>query len=325
MRILVTGGYGFIGAHALTQLAGDHDVAVFDIADPSPVAEPIADRITDISGDVTDPIDVYDAVASFEPDRIVDLASLLGRESHRHPRRALEVNLGGSLNVLDAAAALGVERVVAASSVSAYGRVTDAGDRLDETAVQRPEKPYGVTKFALERFGQVYAEQRDIEFVALEPVHGLGPHRVRGNVEDAVIVQAAVAGEHLVVPRIEHPFEIIYVEDEARAFVEAVLADSAELAHTRYLVGSGERTTIAEFSDLVQECIPGADLEPGDARGDDGLHSLPPTDTSRLRAATGWETEHSIRDAVESYAAWLEANPEAWSFDPDTVPWPTDR
>lgn len=319
MRVLVTGGIGFIGAHVVTQLVEHgHIVTCFDIRGPTPVLEPVEADVEFVRGDVTDPVQLANVVGESDPDRIVHLASLLGRASQEDPRRAFEVNVDGTLDLLEIAASHGVERVVVASSVSAYGRVSGA-DRLDETAPQQPENVYGLTKYAVERLGRVYQSKTGVEFAAMEPVHGLGPDRARGNVEDAYIVKAAVSGTSLTVPDVPDPIEIIYVEDTARAFVAALTA--ADLPHDRYLVGSGERATLADVVAMVRDAVPDAELElfePSDA-GELALH--PVTDTSRLAEDFGWEPQYGIDDAVEAYVEWLESNPEKWSFDGADVPW----
>lgn len=320
MRVLVTGGHGFIGSHVLRELVDrGHDVTCVDVAAPSPIARTVDDAVTTVRGDVTDPADVYDAVATHAPDRVIHLASLLGRESQRDPRRAVTVNLLGTTHVLDAAATLGVERVVAASSAAAYGHLPEDAERFDETTVQRPTSIYGLTKYAVERVGATYQDQRDLEFAAIQPTHGLGPDRLRGNVEDAYVIKAAVSGTPITVPDVSYPYEIIYVEDEARAFVRAALADA--LAHDTYLIGSGEQATLREVVEMVRELVPGADLEFAEDRSDDQLLRRPVSDTARIREDLGWEPSYSIREAIDAYVSWLRDHPDAWSFDVADVPW----
>jgi nucleoside-diphosphate-sugar epimerase len=322
MRILVTGGFGFIGSHVLRLLVEEgHDVATLDVADPSPVADPVVDDVRVFRGDVTDPVDVYDAVADFDPDRIVHLASLLGRESQADPREAISVNLLGATNVLEAADSLGVDRVVAASSASSYGDMPPDLDRFDETTVQRPSSVYGLTKYALEHVGSVYADQRGFEFAAIEPVHGLGPDRTRGNIEDAFIVKAGVSGTPITVPDIDYPIEIIYVVDEARAFVTTTLAD--DLDHERYVIGTGEQATLADVVEAVREEVPEADLTLADVENDDQLLRRAPSDSTRIREDVGWEPRHTLRGAISAYVEWLRENPDRWTFDASDVPWDT--
>lgn len=319
MRILVTGGTGFIGAHILNQLASaGHTVGCFDIAEPTPIAEE-ADGVTFFRGDITDPVEVGAVLAEFDPDRIVHLASLLGRGSQRNPRQAMAVNVDGTVTLLELADSHDIDRIVVASSVSSYGDVPDDHDRLTETVVQQPDNVYGLTKYAVERLGAAYQDQERIEFAAIQPVHGLGPDRVRGNVEDAFIIKAAVSGEQLTVPPVEQPVEIVYVEDTARAFVDATLSET--LSHHRYLVGSGERATLVDIVEMVRDTVPDANLTIGTERGADELTAHPSSDTARIREDLGWEPTHTVRESVEAYVDWLQNNPELWSFDASDAPW----
>lgn len=317
MRVAVTGGNGFIGAQALTHLVDDgHEVLCFDIRDPSPIAADLQNEVTFVKGDVMDPAQVYDTFLTFEPDGVIDLASLLGRASQEDPRRAVDVNLQGSLNVVQAASSLDVDRVVTAASVAVYGRST--GDRLTEETPRTPDNVYGMTKYALEELGATY-QHEDLDFVALEPVHGLGPDRRRGNVEDAFVCKAAVSGTSLTVPNVAQAIEIIYVVEEARAFVETLLADN--LNHNRYIVGTGEQATLPEIAEMVEDRVPQAEFEFAERRGDDQLEELPPSDTSRIRDDVGWKATVSVDGAVDAYIKWLQDNPSKWSFDPSEVPW----
>lgn len=320
MRILVTGGYGFIGSHALEQLVEQgHTVGCLDVAQPSPYVAPFESDLNKYRGDVTDPIDVYDIISDFAPDRIIHLASLLGRESQQDPRSAFEINVMGTVNVLEAADTLDVQRVVVASSASAYGTVPPEYDEVTESVPKDPDNIYGLTKFAVERIGQTYHEQDRVEFVAIQPIHGIGPDRRRGNIEDAYIVKAAVSGHSLTVPNIDYPLELIYVGDEANAFVTAALADDP--SYTEYLIGTGDQYTLAEIAEIVKEHIPDADLPIGEPDEDAEILSRPPTNTSRIESDLGWSPSRSIPDAIAGYIEWLEENPDGWSFDPDEVPW----
>lgn len=317
MRVVVIGGNGFVGAQALHHLVDEeHDILCFDIQKPSPIAAEVQDEVTFAQGDVTDPAQVYDAASAFNPDGIIDFASLLGRESQQAPRQAVSTNLQGSLNVLQAAATLDVDRVVTAASVAVYG--SSSGDTLTENTARTPNNVYGMTKYALEEIGVKY-EDRGIEFAAMEPVHGLGPDRRRGNIEDAVVCKAAVSGIPLTVPNVEQPLEIVHVGEEARAFVDALKVD--ELNYNRYIVGTEKQTTLAEIVEIVQEHVPDADFEFNEKRSDDQLEHLPPSDTSRIKQDIGWEATYSVEETVKAYLDWLRNNPMKWSFEPSDIPW----
>ena len=72
---------------------------------------------------------------------------------------------------------------------------------------------------------------------------------------------------------------------------------------------------------MVDERVDSADLELLPPEGGMQLSSKPPIDTSRLRADTGWEPTHGIGEAIDAYVEWLNANPDAWSFDASAAPW----
>jgi len=308
MRTLVTGGHGFIGSHVMKHLVqGGHKAACFDISPEPHIAPDLISEARFIHGDVTDPRDVYSAVADFEPDRIIDLASLLGRPSQAQPRKAFSINLDGTLHVMEAAAALGVDRVVTASSVASYGP-TEA-ETLNETVPQTPERLYGVTKRAAERAGQTIQEQSGVNFAALQPVHGFGPDRKRGNIEDAYLVKEALETGSVIVPDIKSTYEIIYVDEEAAAFVEAATANT--LRYNRYIVGSNTHVSLRELADLVAKhvdelCISEASVPSGD------FVTYPPTDSARLAEDTDWEATADVAAMVADYVDWLRAHPDQW-------------
>lgn len=320
MRVLVTGASGFIGGHVLRLLtAAGNDVTGFDIADLGPVAASVRDEVRLIRGDVTDPVDVYNAIATVNPECIVHLASLLVPDSRANPRRAFDVNVGGTTNVLEAARANDVSRVVAGSSVNVYGNGPENAECVSEATIRQPNTTYAMTKYALEWLGSTF----DVEFAAIEPVHGFGPDRVRGNSYDAAVVKAAVSGLPLKVPQTGIRDEFLYVEDSARAFVTAATAET--LSYDRYLVGTDQRATLAEIVKLVSEVVPDADIQlqdkPADATWTGGRNNHPPTDSARIRNDLGWEPTYSLQEMVEAYVEWLTTNPESWAFSSEDIPW----
>lgn len=314
MRVFVTGGYGFFGTYVLQDLIEEgHDVCSFDIASESTV-EPDLD-VTYAHGDVTDPVDVYDAMYRFDPDRVVHLVSLLSATCQSDPRTAFDVNVTGTVNVLEAASTLDVDRVVAASSVAVYGSIPDRYDRLDESVPQNPESVYGLTKYNIERLGETFTDQHELSFAALEPVYTTGPDRRAGYTPVAYVLKAAVSNTPVTVPASTKPLEVNYVADTARAFVDA--ATTSHLDNSRYLVGSGQQITLVELVELVRELVPGADITLADSGNEELIPSLPLSDSSRIRTACNW-SGRSIEDAVHAYIEWLEANDERWTFDPET-------
>jgi len=178
MRILVTGGAGFIGSNVADAfLADGHQVAVADDLTTG-LAEfvPAAARFEEV--DVTSP--AFPAfVRAFRPDVICHHAAQINvRTSMEDPIRDARINILGTIQVLQAAAAYGARRVLFASSGGAvYGDPPRARLPLDETFPVQPLSPYGVAKRAGELYGLQFAMNGLVEFVALRYPNVFGPRQ----------------------------------------------------------------------------------------------------------------------------------------------------
>src|SRR6185437_15614578 len=168
--ILVTGGEGFIGQHvrkALTRL-GTSVVSI----DRRPAAAERRSQCYDC--DIRDGARINEIFASHIITRVVHLASMLRTASERDPFAATQVNILGSLNILEAARAFKVRRVVYASSASIYG-TRGAADKAREEDVTAPGDLYGNAKKYVEMLGEAYRRAYGIEFIALRVPIVVGP------------------------------------------------------------------------------------------------------------------------------------------------------
>lgn len=177
MKYLVTGGAGFIGSHIVDALAAEgHEVVVLDNLS-SGHKKNLAqawDRIAFIEGDVRDPATCLHAAVGC--DGIFHEAALVSvADSVARPRDNHEINITGTLNVLEAARANGVKRVVFASSAAIYGNNPELPKR--EEMLPEPMSPYAVAKITGEYYLRTYAELYGLECVALRYFNVYGPRQ----------------------------------------------------------------------------------------------------------------------------------------------------
>lgn len=175
MRVLVTGGAGFIGHHLVGALLerGDDVVVLDDYSTGFPWRlEPVLDRITMVEGDLRDPDAVARATSGVEVVLHQGAIPSVAR-SVEDPLRSNSVNVDGTIQLMLACAAAGVRRVVAAGSSSVYG----ASPELPRVETQRPDprSPYAASKLATEHYVHTLGELHGIETVVLRYFNVFGP------------------------------------------------------------------------------------------------------------------------------------------------------
>ena len=173
--ILVTGGSGFIGQHVCSVLSAHiKDVIALDRRSSDMLTNTPSYSL--IECDITDKSQVERVFKQYSFTTVVHLASLLNTTSRKNPLAATQVNIVGSLNLLEAARKYYVPKLIYGSSISVYGSKSARGqDCVVETTLTTPEDIYGATKRYVEIVGETYSQQFGIRFVALRIASVLGP------------------------------------------------------------------------------------------------------------------------------------------------------
>ena len=247
MRVLVTGGQGFLGAWIVRRLhAGGHQVRVFDLGRNTELVERIAGTLPDwVTGDVSDPAQVLEAARGC--DAIIHLAGILTPACAANPKRGAEINLIGTINVFEAARELGISQVVYTSSAAAYG--PEAG------APPFPVTHYGAFKLACEGCARAYWEEQKIASIGFRPYIVYGPGRETGlTAGPSLACQAAARGEDYTIGYTGES-GLIYVDDVAAAYEAAVLGTITG-AHVFNL--EGVTISTADFAAEIQRQVQGA-------------------------------------------------------------------
>jgi UDP-glucose 4-epimerase len=305
VKALVTGGCGFIGSN-LTELllAEGHAVVVLDDLS-SGYAENLRDGAAFVRGDVTDADAVAAAMTSC--DVVFHLAASVGNtRSIDNPVRDSQVNVIGMINVLEAARANGIRRVVFSSSAGIFGELKTLPIREDHP--QDPDSPYGVSKLAAEKMCLVYNKLYGMSNVCLRYFNVYGVRQrydAYGNVIP-IFAERMLRGRGVVIfGDGEQTRDFVNVADVARA---NYLAGTSPSAAGAFNLGSASRVTINELVRMMAE-ISGTSptVVHGDPRPGDVRDSL--ADVSAAAAAFGFAPSVELESGLATYMTWLAADP----------------
>jgi len=309
-RFLVTGGAGFIGSNLVEYLLNrGYEVTVLDKArggDLRNLSGFLA-KIRLVKGDVREKEKVDEAVAGCDYVLHHAAVSLVG-PTIKDPLQANEVNVKGTLNVLQAARENKVKRFVQASSAAVYGN--SEGTLRKEDDGLAPLSPYAVAKLAAEYYAQVYYHLYDLETVSLRYFNVYGPRQDSTSEHAsalAIFVSKLVRGE---VPVIhgdgKQSRDFVYVEDVCEANLRAALTDNKNVPGSVYNIGSGRSTTIKELLQVIQKVV-GVSEGAGSGRGREGDVRFSRADVSKARRDLGWQPKTSLPKGIERFVQWYEA------------------
>ncbi len=307
MRVLVTGGGGFIGSHVVDRLL-DRGITprIFDLS-ASPYHSPL--EVETFTGSITDAANLD--LAMRDCDAVIHLAAVAD-VSHvlADPVLAEEVNTRGTLNVLEAACGAKVGRVVYGSTTWVYSDCVEQ-DVDEDTPIPAPRHLYTATKLAGETYCAGYGELYDLETTVLRFGIPYGP-RARAAGVVAKFTDLAFEGKALTIAGDGSTTRsFIYVEDLADGIVAAL---KPEAAGRTYNLSGDEVVTILEIAERVQENTDNCEIvhtppRPGDFPGK-------AISNARALAEIDWKAETSFREGVGKYVEWVRDSIRP----PDPVP-----
>ena len=242
MRILVTGGSGFIGSHLVEHHQGSAEIVVLDNLRSGYRHNLDGLAHTFIQGSVTDRATVDAAMAGV--DLVFHLAAMISvPESMGAPRDCAEINVLGVLNVLESATAAGVKKVVLASSAAIYG--DNPTVPKFESMLPEPKSPYAITKLDGEYYLELFRHDGKLDTASLRFFNVFGPRQDPKSAYAAAVpifMQKALAGEAITIfGDGEQTRDFVHVQDIAAAL--AHVANRPDL-HGTYNVGYGTSMTV---------------------------------------------------------------------------------
>lgn len=313
MTVLIT-GVGLVGSQVARTLVERGEAPI--LMDVAPQMEALGqivdlDKVTVVRGDVLKPFQLTNVIREHQVTHIAHTVAnpLLTVGAQDNPYAAIELNIMGTVNVLEAARVSGVERVVA-SSGNIVAMHVDGGEGNGNPAVEeafpRPVTFYSATKQAVENIGLNYARANLVDFAAVRYAVVAGPWGGRGGGGPTLLFRDmiinALAGDEVVVPHIS--FEWVYVEDAAEGTVLTLLAP--ELKSRVFNITMGTLVSQNDLADAVTAAVPGANIRLQEASNEKSV--IPNThlasDISLAKEALGFTPRYGIKEAVQAMVDW---------------------
>jgi UDP-glucose 4-epimerase len=297
MRVLVTGGSGFIGSHVVDKLrARGHTPVIYDLR-PSPWHLDPDEPVETVLGSITDREALERALHSC--DAVAHLAAVADvNDVHASPEDAERVNARGTVTVLEAARRAGVKRIVYASTIWVYSDCEP--DEVDEeTLLPPPSHLYTSTKLAGELYCKAYQELYGIDYTILRFGIPYGP-RAREAAVIPAFVNKALAGDPLTLAGDGmQSRKFVYVEDLA----DGVARGLDDVATNRvYNLASDETVTIKQIAETVRDLMGDVEITYTPARpGDFGGKIV---SSERAREELGWTAATPFNEGVHRYIDW---------------------
>jgi UDP-glucose 4-epimerase len=312
MRVLVTGGAGFIGSHLTDALIarGDEVVVVDDLSAGRPGRlddEVAVHKVSVVNGDEVEAI-----TADFRPELICHLAAQIDvRSSVSQPAADAEANVVGTVNVLEGARAVGARMLFCSTGGALYGR--DAPIPSLEDVLPLPESPYGVAKHCAEQYVVLYNRLHGTSHTVLRLANVYGPRQDPAGEAGVVAIFCAqvLAGER---PTIfgdgRQTRDYVYVGDAVAAFLAAADRGWPGI----WNIGSGQEVSVLELARVISE-VAGRPVEPMFTAARPGELLRSALASERARRDLGWSATTPLPDGVAMVYRWIQAGaPERADF-----------
>src|SRR6266446_5317352 len=308
MRILVTGGAGFIGSHIVDQyIAAGHEVSIVDKLweEGGGKKANVNPRARFYQLDITDETPLQSIFDEVRPELVSHQAAQHSVAiSTKNPQLDARVNVLGLLNVLTNCTRVGTRKIIFASSGATYG--TPANLPINEETPQRPESPYGITKMITEHYLRYWQDAYNLNYTALRYGNVYGPRQDPNGEAGVIAIFAKRFLAHEPV-RIdwdgEQQKDYVYVEDVARANLLALNHGDNDI----FCIGTGQGTSVNAIYKALEEIIGytpeivNAPKRPGD------IH-LAYFNCDKAARILGWKPQVSLQEGIKATVEYFKAS-----------------
>lgn len=310
-KVLVTGADGFIGSHLVEQLISDgYKVKAFVYYNSfnswgwlDSIPKDILSQIEIFAGDIRDPNGVRTAMNDCSI--VYHLAALIAIPfSYHSPDSYIDTNVKGTLNIVQAAKDLGVERVLVTSTSEVYG--TAQYIPIDENHPRQPQSPYSASKIGADAIADSFYRSFELPLTIVRPFNTYGPRQSARAVIPTIITQLLNGMEEIKLGDLIPTRDLLYVKDTARGFVEIARADSL-IGHDCNIATQSEISVGDLANELIRQINPNARIITDEQR-------LRPKNSEvfrlygsneKIMKHTKWKPEFTFSEGLAATIEWF--------------------
>lgn len=311
-KVLVTGADGFIGSHLVEALINNgNSVKAFCYynsfnswgwLDSFPKEK--LNQIEIFTGDIRDPNGVRTAMKNV--DVVFHLAALIAIPfSYHSPDSYIDTNVKGTLNIVQAAKDLNVERVLVTSTSEVYG--TAQYVPIDEKHPKQPQSPYSASKIGADCIADSFYRSFNLPVTIVRPFNTYGPRQSARAVIPTIISQLLNGQEEIKLGDTKPTRDLLYVKDTVKGFLEIAQSDQL-IGHEVNIATQSEISIGSLAKEIIDQINPGAEIITDDQR-------LRPSKSEvfrlfgsnqKLKDYTGWDQQYTLKEGVSETIAWFK-------------------
>ena len=320
-KVLVTGADGFIGSHMVEELVRKgYSVRAFSYYNSfntwgwlDTLAPEILSQIEVVCGDIRDPYGVKKAIEGV--DMVFHLAALIAIPfSYHSPDAYVDTNIKGTLNVLQAAKELNVERVLITSTSEVYG--TAKYVPIDENHPFQGQSPYSATKIGADRLAESFYRSFDLPVSIVRPFNTFGPRQSARAVIPTIITQLLGGRQQIKLGLLSPTRDFNYVKDTVSAYI--AIAESDRTIGQEINIATAKEISICDMAKvIIAQLNPKAEIicEEERLRPENSEVNRLLGSNQKLKELTEWKQKYSFEDGIQETIKWFEQNLDKYKID----------
>lgn len=321
MKVLVTGADGFIGSHLVELLINQgYEVRAFSFYNSfntwgwlDSLQKDVINQIEVVTGDIRDANGVYEALKGVE--QVFHLAALIAIPfSYSSPDMYVDTNIKGTLNVLQAARRLDLNKILITSTSEVYG--TAKYVPMDEKHPFQGQSPYSATKIGADRLAESYYRSFDMPIAIVRPFNTYGPRQSARAVIPNIISQLLSGKEEIELGSISPTRDFVYVKDTVNGFLK--IAESEHTIGQEINIATQKEISIGDLAEvIIQQINPNARIicKEERLRPDKSEVNRLLGSNEKIMRLTNWKPQYSFEQGIKDTVEWIRNNLDTYKTD----------